>query len=59
VVATAGMAAAFSAGVAAWQEEAELDRRFGAEWRRYRRSVRRWLPARRRQRTAGRRRILI
>jgi protein-S-isoprenylcysteine O-methyltransferase Ste14 len=47
VVAAAGMAAAFSAGVAAWQEEAELDRRFGAEWRRYRRNVRLWLPVRR------------
>jgi protein-S-isoprenylcysteine O-methyltransferase Ste14 len=49
VVAAAGMAAAFSAGVAAWHEEAELDRRFGAAWRRYRRSVRLWLPPRRRR----------
>jgi hypothetical protein len=59
VVAAAGMAAAFSAGVAAWQEEAELDRRFGAAWRHYRRHVRRWLPSWRRPPANWRRSALM
>lgn len=44
VVAAAVMGAVFSAGVAAWSEETDLDRRFGEDWRRYRDSVRLWIP---------------
>jgi protein-S-isoprenylcysteine O-methyltransferase Ste14 len=59
MVAAAGMAAAFSAGVAAWHEDAELDRRFGAEWRHYRRHVRLWLPSSRRPPASWRRSALM
>jgi protein-S-isoprenylcysteine O-methyltransferase Ste14 len=59
MVAAAGMAAAFSAGVAAWHEDAELDRRFGAEWRHYRRHVRLWLPSSRRPPASWRRSSLM
>lgn len=44
VVAAAAMGAAFSAGIAAWTEDAELAERAGAGWRTYRRQVRLWLP---------------
>ena len=38
------MAHVYSAGLAGWGEDADLERRFGREWRDYRRGVRRWLP---------------
>jgi hypothetical protein len=38
------MGAAFSAGLAAWSEGNDLTRRFGDEWREYRRQVRLWWP---------------
>jgi protein-S-isoprenylcysteine O-methyltransferase Ste14 len=44
IVAGAVMAAAFSAGLAAWTEDGELRQRFGAEWEEYRDGVRLWLP---------------
>ena len=44
VVAGAAVAAAFSAGVAAWSEDVELAGRFGNDWHGYRRQVRTWLP---------------
>ncbi len=34
----------YSAGIAEWDEGQDLARRFGAEWRHYRTSVRNWLP---------------
>jgi protein-S-isoprenylcysteine O-methyltransferase Ste14 len=40
----AAVAVAFSAGVAGWQEDDELSKRYGGEWRRYRATVRTWLP---------------
>ncbi|HEY7073386.1 MAG TPA: methyltransferase [Acidimicrobiales bacterium] len=46
IVATAAVAAAFSAGVARWHEDTELTRRFGDDWRTYRQQVRAWLPRR-------------
>lgn len=45
VVAAAAMSAAFSAGLAAWNEDAELGRRFGDGWHQYRQRVRLWLPS--------------
>jgi protein-S-isoprenylcysteine O-methyltransferase Ste14 len=45
VAAAAVMAAAFSAGVAAWNEGDDLARRFGDEWHGYRRRARVWWPA--------------
>jgi protein-S-isoprenylcysteine O-methyltransferase Ste14 len=33
-----------SAGLAAWNEKGDLDRRFGSPWRAYRSAVRRWWP---------------
>ncbi len=44
VVVAAVMAALFSAGVAAWNEDGELSQRFGHDWSRYRAEVRLWLP---------------
>lgn len=44
LVAAAGMAAVFSAGLAAWVEGNELDRRFGQRWDEYRSAVRLWVP---------------
>ncbi|MCV7081051.1 hypothetical protein H7H37_06790 [Mycolicibacterium insubricum] len=38
------LAAAFGAGLAAWSEHGDLADRFGDDWRRYRASVRDWLP---------------
>src|SRR5436190_3674002 len=44
-VAAAGvMAHLYSAGLAGWDEDEDLKRRFGDGWTDYRRSVRRWLP---------------
>jgi protein-S-isoprenylcysteine O-methyltransferase Ste14 len=34
----------YSAGIAAWDEEEDLSRRFGSEWRDYRSAVRNWWP---------------
>ncbi len=44
LVAAAAMGAAFSAGLAAWDEDRELSRRFGGDWATYRRQVPRWRP---------------
>jgi protein-S-isoprenylcysteine O-methyltransferase Ste14 len=44
VVAGAAVAAAFSAGLAAWSEDIELRGRFGDDWHQYRSRVRVWLP---------------
>jgi protein-S-isoprenylcysteine O-methyltransferase Ste14 len=44
VVAAAAVAAAFSAGLAAWSEDRDLVERFGDGWRGYRRAVRVWWP---------------
>ena len=38
------MAHIYSAGLAGWDEEVDLRRRFGADWTAYRLRVRRWLP---------------
>jgi protein-S-isoprenylcysteine O-methyltransferase Ste14 len=44
-VAGAGvMAHLYSAGLAGWDEDADLGGRFGSHWLAYRRSVRRWIP---------------
>jgi protein-S-isoprenylcysteine O-methyltransferase Ste14 len=44
-VASAGvMAHLYSAGLAGWDEDEDLRRRFGGDWILYRRSVRRWVP---------------
>jgi protein-S-isoprenylcysteine O-methyltransferase Ste14 len=44
VVAAGAMAVVFSAGFAAWSEDAELSARFGEPWHEHRRSVRAWVP---------------
>jgi protein-S-isoprenylcysteine O-methyltransferase Ste14 len=44
VVGGALVAAAFSAGLAAWSEDVELAERFGDDWRAYRGRVRTWWP---------------
>lgn len=38
------MAHIYSAGIAGWDEDEDLRRRFGADWTAYRQRVRRWLP---------------
>jgi protein-S-isoprenylcysteine O-methyltransferase Ste14 len=38
------MAHVYSAGLAGWDEDADLGQRFGEDWMNYRRGVRRWLP---------------
>ena len=44
-IAIAGvMAHIYSAGLAGWDEDEDLRRRFGADWDTYRRGVRSWLP---------------
>ena len=44
-VAAAGvMAHIYSAGLAAWDEKGDVERRFGSEWRGYRAQVRAWIP---------------
>jgi protein-S-isoprenylcysteine O-methyltransferase Ste14 len=42
LVLAAAMATIYSAGIAEWDEKEDLSRRFGEEWRAYRRSVRNW-----------------
>ena len=44
LVAVAFVAWCFSAGLAAWEEDGALRRRFSADWVAYRRAVRNWLP---------------
>jgi protein-S-isoprenylcysteine O-methyltransferase Ste14 len=44
LLAASVMAVAFSAGLAAWHEDAQLVERFGNDWAEYRRRVRRWWP---------------
>ncbi len=44
MLAAAAIAFAYSAGLAEWHENIELSARYGAEWQRYRRLVRAWLP---------------
>ncbi|MDQ4024311.1 MAG: isoprenylcysteine carboxylmethyltransferase family protein [Actinomycetota bacterium] len=44
LVAAAGMAFLYGAGLADWHEDVQLEERFGREWRRYRLSVRSWVP---------------
>jgi protein-S-isoprenylcysteine O-methyltransferase Ste14 len=44
VVAAAALSAAFSAGIAAWNEDNELGERFGEEWHQYRQGARLWIP---------------
>jgi protein-S-isoprenylcysteine O-methyltransferase Ste14 len=44
-VSSAGvMAHVYSAGLAGWDEDQDLQQRFGSHWTEYRRSVRRWVP---------------
>ncbi|WP_250563234.1 methyltransferase [Sphaerisporangium fuscum] len=43
-LAAAAVAFAYGAGLAAWHEGEQLERRHGAAWRAYRREVRAWLP---------------
>jgi protein-S-isoprenylcysteine O-methyltransferase Ste14 len=38
------MAHLYSVGLAGWDEDADLQRRFGEAWNEYRRGVRRWVP---------------
>jgi len=38
------MAHVYSTGLAGWDEDDDLQRRFGVSWREYRRAVRRWWP---------------
>jgi protein-S-isoprenylcysteine O-methyltransferase Ste14 len=40
----AGVSIVYSAGIAAWDEEIELARRFGSEWKDYRSVVKNWWP---------------
>jgi protein-S-isoprenylcysteine O-methyltransferase Ste14 len=42
MVLAAAVSAIYSAGIAEWDEGADLGRRFGPEWRAYRREVRNW-----------------
>jgi protein-S-isoprenylcysteine O-methyltransferase Ste14 len=44
VAAAAVMAAMFSAGLASWNEDGDLSRRFDEDWRQYRLHVRPWIP---------------
>jgi protein-S-isoprenylcysteine O-methyltransferase Ste14 len=44
MLAGVGVAIVFSAGIAAWDEGLDLERRFGAEWKRYRAEVGNWRP---------------
>jgi hypothetical protein len=38
------MSAVFSAGFAVWQEDGDLERRYGSRWRAYRGGVSSWIP---------------
>jgi protein-S-isoprenylcysteine O-methyltransferase Ste14 len=40
----AGVAVIYSVGVATWDESQDLRRRFGEDWRAYRKEVRNWIP---------------
>jgi len=44
VAAVGGMSVIYAAGIAHWDEDADLRQRFGGDWARYRGQVRRWLP---------------
>jgi len=44
VTAAGAMSIVYSAGLAAWDEGGDLERRFGAPWRDYRAHVRAWIP---------------
>lgn len=44
LLAAAGIAVAYSVGLAAWHERGELDERFGFAWAEYRERVRDWIP---------------
>lgn len=44
LLAAAGVSVAYSAGLAAWHEGAELERRYGPAWTAYTAAVRPWLP---------------
>jgi protein-S-isoprenylcysteine O-methyltransferase Ste14 len=44
VAAAGAMSVVYSAGLAAWDEGGDLERRFGAPWRDYRAHVRAWIP---------------
>lgn len=43
-LAAAAVSFSYGAGLAAWHEGEQLERRFGAEWTAYRRAVRAWVP---------------
>ena len=47
IAAAGAMAHIYSDGLAGWDENEDLLRRFGADWETYRRNVRSWLPRRR------------
>jgi protein-S-isoprenylcysteine O-methyltransferase Ste14 len=44
VIAVGAMSAVYSAGIAGWDEEEDMPRRFGERWAAYRGGVRAWLP---------------
>lgn len=44
MIAAGAMSVVYSAGLAAWDEGADLETRFGAAWETYRANVRAWLP---------------
>lgn len=44
MVGAAAMSAIYSAGIAEWDERHDLHNRFGDAWRRYRTTVRNWIP---------------
>ena len=47
VTAAAVMAHLYGLGIAGWDEQGDLEARFGERWAAYRRGVRRWVPRRR------------
>ena len=44
LAAGAVVAIVYGAGIASWDERADLEKRFGETWREYRRAVRNWIP---------------
>jgi protein-S-isoprenylcysteine O-methyltransferase Ste14 len=44
MLSAAGVSIIYSAGIAAWDEEEDLARRFGSDWRDYRAGVKNWWP---------------
>jgi protein-S-isoprenylcysteine O-methyltransferase Ste14 len=44
VAAGGAMSHVYASGLAGWDENTDLQRRFGSRWREYRRGVRRWIP---------------